>query len=106
MFAALAPSASASSSGRNQPPKPAMHIAGKNDELVRFAWQERTMNMVRKVNRCAETGTSWAKDCTLYPSEQGTPFIAFIHDGTHKYPPEAPPLIVKFFKEHQQAVKK
>ena len=34
-----------------------------------------------------------------YDSKAGTPLITFIYDGTHKYPAEAPALIVKFFKE-------
>jgi hypothetical protein len=29
----------------------------------------------------------------------------FIHEGTHKFPDEAPPLIAKFFKEQAAAVK-
>jgi polyhydroxybutyrate depolymerase len=102
VFAAMAPSAASSPVVRQLKPKPAMHIAGKNDQLVRFAWQQQTIEVVRKINGCAETGSAWAKDCTLYPSATGTPLVTFIHDGTHKYPPEAPPLIVKFFKEHRR----
>jgi hypothetical protein len=26
--------------------------------------------------------------------------VTFIHAGDHKYPAEAPPLVVRFFKEH------
>jgi polyhydroxybutyrate depolymerase len=101
VFAAVAPSAAASRAVRQLKPKPAMHIAGKNDELVLFSWQQGAMDAVRKINGCGDSGEAWAKDCTLYPSQSGTPFIAFIHKGTHKYPVEAPPLIVRFFKEHK-----
>jgi hypothetical protein len=31
--------------------------------------------------------------------------VAFIHQGTHKFPDEAPALIAKFFKEQAAAVK-
>jgi len=31
--------------------------------------------------------------------------LVFIHEGTHKFPDEAPPLIAKFFKEQAAAVK-
>ena len=67
-----------------------------------FAWQHRAMEAVRQINGCAAEGSPWAKDCTLYPSATGTPFVAFIHDGTYKHPREAPPLIVKFFTQHMK----
>jgi polyhydroxybutyrate depolymerase len=101
VFAAIAPSAAGSRSIRTTTPRPipVMHVAGEEDRLVRFSWQERTMERVRAINGCREKGTSWAKGCRLYPSDSGAPFVAFIHAGTHKYPAEAPPLIVRFFKE-------
>jgi polyhydroxybutyrate depolymerase len=99
VFAAFAPSGSFTLQARNLKPKPAMHIAGKNDELVKFEYQQRTIEAIRKVNGCAENGEEWAKDCTLYSSNTGTPLVTFVYDGTHKYPAEAPALIVRFFKE-------
>ena len=102
VFAAMAPSSASSRAIRRLKPKPAMHIAGRNDELVLFAWQQRAIDAVRQINGCGETGSTWAKDCTLYPSTTNTPLVTFIHDGTHEYPAEAPPLIVKFFKEHRR----
>lgn len=106
VFAAFAPSASAAaeSLGRLKP-KPAMHIAGENDPLVKFEWQQRTMDAVRKLNGCEPDGKPWDKQGTLYPSASGTPFVAFIHPGTHNFPANAPALIVKFFKEHPAAGK-
>lgn len=100
VFAAMAPSSAASRSIRRLKPKPAMHIAGRRDTLVKFAWQQRAMDAVKRVNGCQDEGRPWAQDCTLYPSSKGTPFVAFIHSGTHKYASAAPPLIVRFFKEH------
>jgi polyhydroxybutyrate depolymerase len=44
-------------------------------------------------------------NCTLYPSATGTPFIAYIHPGTHKFPTEAPAFIARFFKEQAIALK-
>jgi polyhydroxybutyrate depolymerase len=85
-------------------PKPCLHIAGTNDEIVKYAWQERMMTIVKGKNLCAATGTAWDKDCIEYApatEEKGATFISFIYNGTHKYPTEAPALIVKFFKEHQ-----
>jgi polyhydroxybutyrate depolymerase len=105
VFAAVAPSAAAAArSAKDLKPMPVMHIAGENDELVKFAWQQAAMTRLRTINACGE-GTPWhdLKHCTLYPSKNGNPVVTLIHPGTHKYPDEAPPLIVKFFKEHVRA---
>ncbi len=103
VFAAFAPSGAFSMQVKSFIPKPAMHIAGKKDELVKFSHQERMIDAVKKVNGCDDKGTEWAKDCTLYTSKGGTPLVTLVYDGSHKYPQEAPPLIVKFFKEQVKA---
>jgi len=107
VFAAVAPSGAAAVPQLQirLKPKPCLHIAGEKDPLVKFEWQKLTMNAVRKLNGCEAEGKEWAKNCTLYPSKSGTPFVAFIHPGGHGFPAEAPPLIVKFFKEHPAAAK-
>lgn len=105
LFTAMAPSAAAPGLGwyERLRPKPALHVAGTNDELVKFTVQERAMKVVRKLNGCAAEGVAWAKagpiTGTVYPSQTGTPLVALIYPGTHKYPAEAPALIVKFFQE-------
>lgn len=104
VFAAVAPSAAvAARAAKELTPKPVMHIAGENDELVKFAWQQLAMNRLRTLNECGE-GAPWhdEKHCTVYSSKTGNPVVTIIHPGTHKYPSEAPPLIVKFFKEHRR----
>jgi polyhydroxybutyrate depolymerase len=100
VLAAVAPSAGGSRSLRSCKPKPALHIAGENDPLVRFAGQQLVMSAIRAINGCEPRGQEWAQGCTLYPSKTGTPVVTFIHAGDHKYPAEAPPLVVRFFKEH------
>src|SRR5581483_5340420 len=72
------------------------------DPLVKFAGQQLVMKAVRAINGCADEGVPWAKGCTLYPSKKNAPFVAFIHPADHKYPAEAPALIVRFFKEHSR----
>jgi polyhydroxybutyrate depolymerase len=101
-FAAVAPSAASSRRLNELTPKPAMHIAGRNDELVLFSRQELAIAAVKRTNECSGNGSEWGKDCTQFASDKGTPFVAFIHDGTHKYPSEAPPMIVRFFMEHSK----
>ena len=80
-------------------PKPVLHVAGENDPLVRFEWQKRTIDGLRKLNGCGE-GQPWGERCTLYPSGTGTPVVTYIHPGAHRSPPDAPAVIVKFFQEH------
>lgn len=99
-FAAFAPSASAASKSLSTlKPKPMLHVAGENDPLVKFAWQQATMVAVRKLNQCGD-GHPWELDqnCTIYPSPVGATVITAIHPGTHNYPDQAPAVIVKFFK--------
>jgi polyhydroxybutyrate depolymerase len=101
LFAAFAPSASAAgTSVLKLKPKPALHIAGTKDPLVRFTWQERTMEILRKTNGCAAESQAWADGVKLYPSPTGTPFAEFVHPGGHEFHVRAPELIVRFFKEH------
>lgn len=99
-FAAFAPSGAPAARNLAQlKPKPVLHVAGEKDALVKFAWQQQTMNALRKLNECG-AGKPWAKDCTLYESSIGAPVVTFIHPGGHEFPAAAPALIVKFFQEH------
>ena len=99
-FAAFAPSAAVAEPSLSRlKPKPVLHVAGRNDPLVKFEWQERTIAALRKLNGCG-AGEPWEKSYTLYPSAAGTPVVAVIHPGTHAYLREAPALIVTFFRQH------
>jgi polyhydroxybutyrate depolymerase len=101
VFAAFAPcAASAKPEFREHfKPKPVLHMAGENDPLVRFAWQQRTIEVLRKLNDCGD-GTPWGEHCTLYASQSGTPVVTYIHPGGHQFPADVPPVIVKFFKQY------
>lgn len=100
VFAAVAPSGAVGTFFEMLKPKPAFHIAGDKDPLVKFEWQKKMMDAVSKLNGCAAEGREWANNCTLYPSKREMPLITMIYPGGHNFPAEAPPLIVKFFKEH------
>lgn len=103
LFAAMAPSSAASArrggAAAKLAPKPAMHIAGETDPLVKYEWQQAAMEAVRKRNGCKGEGRKWAEHCLIYESEGGTPFVSFIHPGGHQFHEDAPAMIVKFFKE-------
>ncbi|MBX7210843.1 MAG: hypothetical protein K1X78_21230 [Verrucomicrobiaceae bacterium] len=99
-FTAFAPSAAAAAKSQSLlKPKPALHVAGENDPLVKFEWQKAMIEHVKTLNQCGE-GRAWELDanCTIYPSPLGTPLVTAIHPGTHAYPQQAPEVIVKFFK--------
>lgn len=99
-FAAFAPSAAAADQHLALfKPKPVLHVAGRNDPLVKFEWQEKMIETLRKLNQCGP-GEPWEKDYTIFPSKIGAPVVAVIHPGTHTYLPEAPALIAKFFRQH------
>ena len=105
VFAAVAPSAAIPASElRNLKPKPVLHVAGENDRLVKWEWQKRTMDELRKLNDCDVEGVGWDKAGdligTLYASRIGTPFVSVIYPGGHRFPDAAPALITKFFKQH------
>jgi polyhydroxybutyrate depolymerase len=98
-FAAFAPSAAVMRQVDRLKPKPAMHLAGEQDALVKYRWQELMMRTVRKVNGCDVTGEAWGERATRYASKGGTPVVTYIHLGGHEFSREAVPLMVKFLKE-------
>ncbi len=99
VLAAIAPCAAASTLVGVKP-LPVFHLAGENDKLVKYEWQTRTIEGLRKLNVC-DAGQPWhdEKWCTLYPSKSGNLVVTCIHPGGHELPESAPELIVKFFKE-------
>lgn len=103
-FAAVAPSSAsiADEYVRQLQPKPALHVAGEQDPIVPYALQRRLMEAVRQINGCDSQGRPWEELGTIYPSAGGTPFVAVVHPGGHEFLEEAPPLIVRFFKEHSR----
>jgi polyhydroxybutyrate depolymerase len=106
VFAAVAPSAASGPGAEwarrlaDLQPKPVLHLAGEKDALVKYEWQQATMDALRKLNGCEAKGSEWGQWCTNYASNTGTPVVTLIHPGGHNFPPEAPALFVKFFKEH------
>jgi polyhydroxybutyrate depolymerase len=100
VFAAVAPSSAVAGRIVNQlKPKPAMHIMGEKDPLVKPEWQKAMYNQVLKINGCSAEGQSYgAQYATLYPSTTNTPTVLYIHPGGHVYPQEANAVVIKFFK--------
>ena len=100
VFAAVAPSSAAAVGyAAELSPKPALILGGRNDPLVKFQWQQMTMDAIQKVNGCEGTGTTWQTNATIYPSTRGTPLVTYIHDGGHPMDQNEPGLIAKFFQQ-------
>jgi polyhydroxybutyrate depolymerase len=103
LFAAVAPSAAAGARNlKDAKPCPLLHVAGEKDPIVKFEIQQRAIALVRALNGCEEHGKEWDKGCTIHDSSKEAPVVTFIHPGDHRYPAEAPPLIVNFFKAHSR----
>ena len=84
------------------PPLPVIHVAGENDPLVKFAWQQATFVAVRRFNHCVDTAKPWAKEgvleASIYESDRGPPLVTALHPGGHEYPKGSSELIARFFK--------
>jgi polyhydroxybutyrate depolymerase len=103
-LAAVAPSGALDAQSAKQlKAKPALHVAGRSDPLVKFAWQQQMINAVLAVNGCDRDGTKDGGNVTRYASKIGAPLVTFIHDGGHRFPPEAAQVIVDFFKTQPTA---
>ena len=72
-------------------------LAGKQDELVKFAWQSQTIDNLRKYFSC---GLVRREDngCTIADASSGAQVVAFVHSGGHQFPAEGPQLIVNYFR--------
>ena len=85
-------------------PLPVLHVAGENDPLVKFEWQQATFTAVKKINGCAESPQSWGEasglKAELFTSSKGAPLVTVVHSGKHEYPPGAGELIIRFLKEN------
>ena len=100
VFAAVAPSSAVAA--KLMPllkPKPALHIMGETDPLVKPTWQRMTCNYLLKLNKCQQTGQKISEYATEYPSVIGTPFVWYLHPGGHVYPNEADAVVIDFFKK-------
>lgn len=98
VFAAFGPSGSIAARDYGPlEPAPVFHIAGRQDTLVKFAWQERMTERLRRQHRCGP-GEPKAGNVTLYPSAIGAPVATYFYDGGHTYPPEATGHLVAFLR--------
>lgn len=79
---------------------PVFHVAGKQDEHVKFGSQKEMIEFIKIVNRCDGEGKTVNKNVTEYESRIAKPLVTFIYNGEHKVPGDAIPFIVEFFKNN------
>jgi polyhydroxybutyrate depolymerase len=79
-------------------PKPAFIIAGKQDALVPFAAQERSLQGVLRLNQADQAGTPWDGGAVRHASRAGADVIVYIHPGGHPMPGDSGALITRFLK--------
>lgn len=100
VFAALAPSGSAAlRMKRPLAAKPVLHIAGRNDPLVKYSWQELMIERLKTDQKCG-AGRPWQGGATEYPATSGASVFTLVTDEGHKFPARAPRLIADFFRQH------
>lgn len=100
-FAAFAPTATAAGKLISKlTPKPALHLMGENDPLVKPFMQKMTYNAVLKINGCATEGVKIDSNLTKYGGKNGNDVVLYIHSGGHGYPQSANPAIVNFFRNY------
>lgn len=80
---------------------PILHVAGENDPLVKFHWQQEMINLLREQYQCGD-GKPWEKDprCKIYKSKDGAIVGTYIHPGKHEFPARGAEIILKFFQAH------
>lgn len=98
VFAGFAPSGAVLPQTFRLTPRPALHLAGERDTLIRYVWQERSMARLRELNRCG-AGQPWGEGGTRYPSASGAPVFTWVHPGGHEFPPAAADAVAGFLKE-------
>ena len=89
-------------SGKLNPARPAVIIAGQSDKVIDFTIQQSAIDTVKQVDKVSATGQACGTGCTTYASTSNTPVTTYIHDGGHVIPPWGPQDIVDFFKAHKQ----
>ena len=104
MIAAIAPIAGTLGSNKDRQifkEIPVFHVAGKQDQLVKFNSQKEMIEFLKKINKCKNDGIVINKNVTEYISSINMSLKTFIYDGEHKIPKDAIPFIVEFFKSNQ-----
>lgn len=99
LLAACAPSAAVhSKKGPKLTPLPVLHLAGKEDDLVDYAWQEQMIRYLLLLNQADPLAIPQADGTRLHASRIDAPVVTYLHSGGHRFPKEGGPILVNFLK--------
>lgn len=100
-FAAFAPTSTAAIKLTQKfTPKPALHLMGETDPLVKPFMQKATYNAVLRINGCEKESRKIGSNITFYTGKNGNDVELYIHTGGHEYPNDANKYIIDFFKNY------
>lgn len=101
VFAAFAPTAaSVNKYIKITEPKPAFHLMGEKDLIVRPMLQKFSFNKLIELNECSEKPYKIEGNISYYKGKNGNDLEFYIHSGGHTYPEEANVSIINFFKDY------
>lgn len=81
-------------------PKPAFFAAGASDEIVRYDRALDAVYSAVRLNGCDAEGVKTSEHVRFFRSANGSDVAAYLHSGGHRFPQEALPRIVEFFRSH------
>lgn len=87
---------------QNARPRSVFMIAGEKDQLVPFAGQRRSMDIVRKLLKTDPAKARTEGLMTTEPGMNATELVTYIHPGGHEFPKDALPAILAFFGRHSR----
>ena len=101
-IASIAPSSSGATrklAGRDPIARPILHLAGRNDQVVSFDNQQRTIEALVR-NAQASVGEPWAevRGATLHRAKNGAHVATWFHDGGHELPDEGWRAVAAFLR--------
>ena len=104
LLASVSPSASGTGRGQDEVAlvgAPVLHAGASDDGLVRWEWQEATLDLLRRSRSCGE-GVAWELDerVVRYPARTGGDVLVFEHGGGHRHHRDHAQLAVRFFQTH------
>jgi polyhydroxybutyrate depolymerase len=86
---------------RDATPRSIFAIAGENDRIVRYDGQVRSIEVYRRVLKTDPSKAVTKGYAKTEPGINGTELVTYLHPGGHEFPQDALPLVVEFFKRHQ-----
>lgn len=81
-------------------PKPVFFAGGSSDAIVNYDRVLDAVYTAAEINGCKPNGRKISEHVRLFHSPEGDDVAAYLHSGGHRFPEEALPHIVDFFKSH------